>query len=96
MSLVGSLGGIPWSVPQVRIGPGFNDKPIGPTLRVKPGDLLTVTLNNNLDPGTDLDRELYSYILDPESEDINVTIIANRLDEIGNVVSIANWAVTGD
>lgn len=73
-----------------RIAPAYNGAPVGPTLRVKPGDTLRVKLNNNLEPGTDVDRELYEYVLDPlndldEKADVNVTIIYNRLDEIGNI-----------
>jgi FtsP/CotA-like multicopper oxidase with cupredoxin domain len=70
-----------------RVSPTFNGKPIGPTLRVKPGDTLTVTLNNKLPPGTDLDRELYDYTHDPRNEIsnyVNLTKIFNRLDEFGN------------
>lgn len=73
-----------------RFAPAYNASPIGPTIRVKPGDTLKVTLNNNLAPGTDLDRELNAYVMDPQNavdNDVNVTIIYNRLDEIGNVVS---------
>ena len=66
----------------------FNNKPMGPTLRVKPGDTLTVTLQNNLPTSTPLDRELYNYIQDEQNEindPINMTIIYNRLDDIGNL-----------
>lgn len=68
----------------------FNGNPTGPTIRVKPGDVLSVTLNNNLDPGSDLDRELYAYTHDVQNEIdnyVNVTIIYNRLNEIGNTGS---------
>jgi FtsP/CotA-like multicopper oxidase with cupredoxin domain len=71
-----------------KIGPAYNGAPVGPTLRVKPGDTLAVTLENKLPPPTDLDRELYGYIQDPVSEEedeLNVTIIYNRLDEAGNI-----------
>lgn len=62
---------------------------MGPTLRLKPGDLLTVTLNNRLDPSPALDKELNAYVMDPTSDDGNVTVIYNRLSEIGNAVSYA-------
>jgi FtsP/CotA-like multicopper oxidase with cupredoxin domain len=91
VDLVYSLAGIPWSTTGFRTAPGFNDGAIGPTLRVKPGDNVTVTLNNNLDPSPELDRELNAYVMDPankDSNDANVTVIYNRLSEIGNIVSI--------
>ena len=64
VGLVYSLPGIPWSETGFRIAPGFNDGAIGPTLRVKPGDTVTVTLNNNLAPSPELDRELNAYVMD--------------------------------
>jgi FtsP/CotA-like multicopper oxidase with cupredoxin domain len=73
-----------------RIGPGYNGAPIGPTLRVKQGDTLSVTLNNNLNPATPLERELHDYVMDPDNavtNDANVTVIYNRLSAIGNINS---------
>ena len=73
-----------------RLAAGYNGGPIGPTLRVKPGDTLTVTLINNLAPGSDLDRELYDYTHDPQAQkanDANMTIVYNRLDSIGNILN---------
>ena len=70
-----------------RVSPMYNGGPIGPTLRVKPGDTLTVTLLNLQRPTTDYVRELTDYVMDPQNEldDLaNVTIIYNRLDEFGN------------
>eukprot|EP00814_Leptocylindrus_danicus_P002642 CAMPEP_0116035790 /NCGR_PEP_ID=MMETSP0321-20121206/20639_1 /TAXON_ID=163516 /ORGANISM="Leptocylindrus danicus var. danicus, Strain B650" /LENGTH=105 /DNA_ID=CAMNT_0003512813 /DNA_START=21 /DNA_END=335 /DNA_ORIENTATION=- len=64
IDLVTSLNG-------TRVAPGYNGGPIGPTLRVKPGDLLTVTLVNNLGPGSDLDTELYEYIQDSSADAVN-------------------------
>lgn len=75
------------SLDGTRLAPHYNSKPMGPTLRVKPGDALSVTLNNLLPPGSDLDRELYDYTHDPQNEIdnlVNMTIIYNRLDEVGN------------
>ena len=66
----------------------YNNSPMGPTLRVKPGDTLTVTLVNNLPKATSVDRELYDYVYDEQHEMndfVNTTIIYNRLDEIGNL-----------
>lgn len=71
-----------------RLAPAYNGKPVGPTLRVKPGDEVSLTLRNDLPPSPDIDRELLSYILDPQNEmndEANVTIIYNRLSEIGNL-----------
>jgi hypothetical protein len=77
------------SVGGTKIAPAYNGQPCGPTLRVKPGDTLKVTLVNNLTPMTATERELYEYILDPENEEqneVNVTVIYNRLDATnGNV-----------
>jgi hypothetical protein len=73
-----------------RFAPAYNGAPIGPTIRVKPGDSFKVTLNNMLEPGTDLDRELMAYVMSPQNSidhDVNVTTIYNRLSEIGNIVS---------
>jgi FtsP/CotA-like multicopper oxidase with cupredoxin domain len=71
-----------------RVAPGYNGAPIGPTLRVKPGDVLAVTLQNNLPAGSSLDRELYNYVMDPVNEannEANVTIVFNRLAANGNI-----------
>jgi FtsP/CotA-like multicopper oxidase with cupredoxin domain len=70
-----------------RIGPGYNGASVGPTLRVKPGDTLSVTLNNNLSPATSLERELLQYVMDPNNavtNDANVTVIYNRFSAVGN------------
>jgi FtsP/CotA-like multicopper oxidase with cupredoxin domain len=70
-----------------RISAMFNDGPVGPTIRLKPGDLLTVTLENELMPESNRTRELMQYVMDPQNEIdnlVNVTIIYNRLDEVGN------------
>ena len=87
VGLIESLHGIPWSNTKTCIAPAYNGAPMGPTLRVKPGDTLKVTLNNLLDPASAHDLELRDYITDPTSDPLNLTIISNRLDEIGNVVS---------
>lgn len=71
-----------------RISPAYNKEPVGPTLRVKPGDKVSVTLVNSLPPGTDLDHALYDYTHDETNEmtnEANMTVIYNRLSEIGNV-----------
>lgn len=78
-----------------RYSPQFNGGPIGPTLRVRPGDTLTVTLINSLPPSPPRDRELFDYIMDPQNEadDLtNVTVVYNRLSEIGNVYTpVHGW-----
>jgi FtsP/CotA-like multicopper oxidase with cupredoxin domain len=79
-----------FSLNGTRFSPLYNAGPVGPTLRVRPGDLLTVTLNNNLPPSPSRDIELLRYIQDPKNEIddyVNVTKIYNRLDEIGNTHS---------
>lgn len=71
-----------------RYSPQFNGGPVGPTLRVKPGDVLNVTLVNSLPPSPERDLELLAYVQDPQNEAenlANVTIVYNRLSEIGNV-----------
>jgi hypothetical protein len=77
------------SVGGTKIAPAYNGEPCGPTLHVKPGDTLQVTLVNNLPPMSETERELYDYILDPaneENNEANVTAIYNRLDVTnGNV-----------
>lgn len=60
-----------------RLAPGYNGKPMGPTLRVKPGDTLTVTLTNNLDPSSDYDKELLNYVQDPNSDENNATVVSS-------------------
>ena len=76
-----------YSLNGTRFSPQYNGGPVGPTLRVRPGDVLTVTLNNNLPPSPLRDIELLHYIQNPQNEVdnyVNVTKIYNRLDEIGN------------
>jgi FtsP/CotA-like multicopper oxidase with cupredoxin domain len=67
-----------------RLASAYNGEPIGPTLRVSPGDKLVVHLENNLET-TAVDQELHEYSLDPTNDMINRTIIVNRLSSIGNV-----------
>jgi hypothetical protein len=86
VGLVDSLAGIPWSTTGVRTATGYNGASMGPTLRVKAGDVLTVTLTNSLPPTSALDLELFAFIQDPDSDETNATKIYNRLDDIGNLV----------
>jgi hypothetical protein len=69
-----------------RVAPGYNGLPFGPTLRVKPGDTLRVTLVNNLPSVSAIDRELWDYVYNPEANYVNVSRIYNRLDFIGNTL----------
>jgi FtsP/CotA-like multicopper oxidase with cupredoxin domain len=87
VDLVDSLHGIEWSINRKRTAPGYNGAAIGPTLRVRPGDTLQIILQNNLSPSPTLDHELHAYVMDPRSDDANVTAIYNRLSKIGNIVS---------
>ena len=66
-----------------RIAPGFNGKSMGPTLRVKPGDTVKVTLVNNLEPSSQNDLDLLAYTMDITSDEINSTMITNRLTTQG-------------
>jgi FtsP/CotA-like multicopper oxidase with cupredoxin domain len=86
VGLVQSLEGIQWSDIGYRFAPGYSGGAVGPTLRVKPGDVITVTLNNKLDPSPARDLELNDYVLNTSSDDANVTVIYNRLTAIGNLV----------
>jgi FtsP/CotA-like multicopper oxidase with cupredoxin domain len=72
-----------WSLNGTRYAPAYNGAPVGPTLRLKPGDTLTVILINNLEPESEYAKELKTYTSDPTNNRTNVTIIENRLSEIG-------------
>jgi hypothetical protein len=78
-----------------RNAPAYNGASVGPTIRLKPGDMFKVILKNNLEPGTAMDRELSEYVMDPQNSidsDANVTTIYNRLSENGNIVSSSTVA----
>ena len=62
------------SLDGTRYAPAYNGKVVGPTFRVKPGDTIRIKLVNNLSPESDIGRELYKYVLDPNPDDsINQT-----------------------
>lgn len=82
IAMVTSLNG-------TRVAPGYNGSPTGPTLRVKPGDLLTVTLVNNLEPGSELDTELYEYTQDSSVDAMNRTIVSLIFNLISRPVTIS-------
>ena len=84
--MVESLQGIEWSETGSRLAPGYNGLPIGPTLIVRQGDTMKVTLRNSLPSGSDLDREIYSYVRDPASDENNVTALVNRISPMGAYV----------
>jgi len=74
------------SVNGTRVAPGYNGKAMGPTIRVKPGDLVSITLKNNLEHSTSQERELLKYVYNPRSElsdELNVTIAYNSLTREG-------------
>mgnify|MGYP005843194943 CR=1 FL=1 len=77
-----------YSLNGTRYSAHYNGGPIGPTLRVKPGDTLTVTLVNDLPTSPARDLQLLAYVQDPSNEAtpegyVNMTIIYNRLSEEG-------------
>ena len=57
------------SLDGTRYAPAYNGKVVGPTFRVKPGDTIRIKLVNNLLPESDIGRELYKYVLDPNPDD---------------------------
>jgi len=74
------------SVNGTRVAPGYNGNAMGPTIRVKPGDSVSITLKNNLDHISSQERELLDYVYNPESEvlnELNVTIVYNSLTSEG-------------
>lgn len=72
-----------WSLNGKRYAPAYNGGPVGPTIRLKPGDTFIVTVKNNLPPESAYAKQLKKYIEDPASNLSNVTIIENRLSAIG-------------
>ena len=92
--MVESLQGIVWSDTKSRMAPGYNGLPVGPTLIVRQGDTMKVTLRNSLPPGSDLDKALYAYVRDPASDEHNVTAIVNRISPFGAYVSNASLQVS--
>jgi hypothetical protein len=83
IGLIESLNG-------TRIAPAYNGGTVGPTIRLKPGDIFKVNLKNSLEPGSAMDRELSGYVMDIQNNidsDANVTTIYNRLSTNGNIVS---------
>ena len=70
-----------------RNSPLYNGCPLGPTIRVKPGDILKVKLNNFLPPGSDTDHQLYAYTHNEQNEQndlTNMTIVFDRLNNLGS------------
>jgi len=73
---------------ETRYSPQYNGGPIGPTLRLKPGDLLIVTLNNDLEPSDGDEMDNLDFVQDPDSETddpARVAMVYNRLSEVGTM-----------
>ena len=66
-----------------RTAPGYNNGPVGPTLRAKPGDQVRIKLVNNLKPSPAEELELSSFAMTPvadnEAKEVNQTLTVNRL-----------------
>ena len=69
----------------MRYAASYNGQPVGPTLRVLPGDKVSVTLVNDLETSPQ-DEELLKYIHDENSNVVNATRITNRLSATGEAV----------
>lgn len=79
-----------------RTAPAYNESPVGPTLRAKPGDKVRITFINNLAPSSpkNLDAKVFAstpFRVD-DAEQINQTLLVNRLQyPTGNL-----WAIPLD
>ena len=73
------------SLDGTRSSPMYNGQPMGPTIKVKPGDLLTITLNNQLPPSSTEEKAMMTTVKDPEADVAEVTKLYNRLQDDGNV-----------
>jgi len=85
------------SLDDTRISPLYNGQPMGPTIKVKPGDVLTLTLDNQLSPSSDEEKAMMTTIKDPKADATEVTKLYNRLQDngsiYGNVASSGNLFV---
>ena len=80
-----------------RTAPAYNESPVGPTLRAKPGDKVRITFINNLAPSSPKNLEAKVFASTPFPVDdgehiINQTLLVNRLQyPTGNL-----WAIPLD
>jgi len=79
-----------------RTAPAYNESPVGPTLRAKPGDRVRITFINNLPPSSPENLEAMIFAGTPfsvdDAEQINQTLLVNRLQyPTGNL-----WAIPRD
>jgi FtsP/CotA-like multicopper oxidase with cupredoxin domain len=73
------------SLDGTRLSPLYNGQPMGPTLKVKPGDVLTLTLNNQLSPISEDQAEMMAKLHDGDADAAEVTKLYNRLQDDGNM-----------
>ena len=73
------------SLGDTRISACYNGQPMGPTIKVKPGDVLTITLDNNLAPSSEEEKAMMTTVKDPKADTAEVTKLYNRLQDDGSV-----------
>jgi hypothetical protein len=73
------------SLGNTRLSPLYNGQPMGPTIKLKPGDVLTLTLDNQLSPSSDGEKATMETLKDPEADVASVTKLYNRLQEDGSL-----------
>lgn len=73
------------SLNKTRLSPLYNGQPMGPTLKVKPGDVLTLTLDNQLPTSSAADKAKMAMLKDPTADANNVTKMYNRLKADGSL-----------
>ena len=71
------------SLDGTRRSPLYNGQPMGPTIKVKPGDVLTLTLENQLDPSSADDQAKMAMVKDASADEAEVTKTWNRLQDDG-------------
>jgi FtsP/CotA-like multicopper oxidase with cupredoxin domain len=72
------------SLNNTRLSPMYNGQPMGPTIKLKPGDVLTLTLDNQLSPSPEEEKAMMMTVKDPEADAAEVTKLYNRLQDDGN------------
>lgn len=73
------------SLSDTRLSPLYNGQPMGPTIKVKPGDVLTLTLDNKLAPSSEEEKAMMATVKDPNADAAEVTKLYNRLQDDGNI-----------